>query len=452
MKFVQGIHKQAPLALINKEALENCDEVWAAVAYVTDSKTIIRPCYEKKIPLRLWARYDYTIPVRVEILEWFIGKSPLSICKLIPDIFHPKVIWWKPYGVYIGSANLTDSAWFQNFEAGVFLTEYEIEEQGIKGDLESFFNTIDDNAHLLTQEIVDELKEHQKNIFFEHESQAKKDFKKKRRLQEITSISAETERRPAQDRRQKEFIAEWEQTLQYIRDISEILIKDENRPVWVSKDAPRGVQADQFLHAYYYNKVKEGNRALHREFNEINRKNPDKALRDAIAWWACLGNAPSNEDRMINISAPLIADRLSQNTLMKLNEAQFIEVFSKVHAFRNYADRASFKSLGLDQKLPNMTSEERGEYLAKMVFNQENENGETILSVLNFLLYGGPFSDLPVRLFDVCNNPKKALNHVSLGTFGEVVGWALPDKFPPRNGRTSKALYALGYDVKIYSE
>lgn len=32
----------------------------------------------------------------------------------------------------------------------------------------------------------------------------------------------------------------------------------------------------------------------------------------------------------------------------------------------------------------------------------------------------------------------------------EVVGWARPEVAPPRNGRTSKALYALGFNVKIY--
>ena len=34
-------------------------------------------------------------------------------------------------------------------------------------------------------------------------------------------------------------------------------------------------------------------------------------------------------------------------------------------------------------------------------------------------------------------------------TLGEIVGWANPDLFPPRNMRTSKSLRALGYDVKV---
>ncbi|WP_371200120.1 phospholipase, partial [Ectothiorhodospira sp. PHS-1] len=36
-----------------------------------------------------------------------------------------------------------------------------------------------------------------------------------------------------------------------------------------------------------------------------------------------------------------------------------------------------------------------------------------------------------------------------LSSLGEIVGWARPDEFPPRNMRTSKGLRALGYNVRI---
>lgn len=41
---------------------------------------------------------------------------------------HAKVIWWRGYGVYVGSANLTSAAWYNNIEAGVFFSESEIAE------------------------------------------------------------------------------------------------------------------------------------------------------------------------------------------------------------------------------------------------------------------------------------------------------------------------------------
>lgn len=66
--------------------------------------------------------------------------------------------------------------------------------------------------------------------------------------------------------------------------------------------------------------------------------------------------------------------------------------------------------------------------------------------------HGGPFSTLPQRLYEVSFSRERSIRFAGLSTFGELVGWALPSEFPPRNGRTSKALYALGYDVKIHTE
>ena len=51
------------------------------------------------------------------------------------------------------------------------------------------------------------------------------------------------------------FVTEWFATLQILRDIAGTISRDENRPRWLPSDVPMGAQADQFLHAYYYNQV-----------------------------------------------------------------------------------------------------------------------------------------------------------------------------------------------------
>lgn len=452
MKLIKGERNRCPIDATNTKALAECDEVWAAVAYVTDDSSLIRPCYEKHIPLQLWARYDYTVPVNVSILEWFLGKSPLAVCKLVPDIFHPKVIWWRPYGAYIGSANLTRSAWGGNFEAGIVLTEDELDDHGIKPGLEQFFQEIDEAAHLLTTELVDELKALQSDPHFTDRERFRKEFDKGRRIPKLESLISVKKRSNAGQRHRQAFLREWDQTLTYIRDIAQTLSAPENRPQWVHEDVPGGVHADQFLHAYYYNKVMANHRARHREFHETNRSKPHQALADALAWWSGLPSAPSSEDSMMHEFAPLIAGHLTQDRVRELTEADFIQVFSHVHAFRNYADRASYRTLGLQQKLPEMSSEERGVYLAKRLYAEKNETGEGVLDLLAFLLYGGTPAALPERLYEVAFSRDRSIRYAGLSTFGEIVGWGMPSQFPPRNGRTSKALYALGYDVKIHTE
>jgi len=452
MKFIRGERNRSTIYALNCEALEESEEVWAAVAYVTDERTLIMPCYEKRIPLRLWARYDYTVPVNVSILDWFLGKTPLAVCKLVPDIFHPKVIWWRPFGVYIGSANLTQRAWFGNVEAGLFLAQDEIEEEGLTSELETFFGELDEAAHGLTKELVQELKQHQDDPWFANGERMRREFDSHRKLPRLENLLSVPKRSEAGERSRREFLQEWNRTLGYIRDIASTISQPGNRPPWVNSTIPAGVQADQFLHAYYYNRVMQGHTARHRQFHEQNKAKPHKALEDAIAWWRMLPSAPSSEDRMMNEWAPFIAHSLTPDRILELDEQTLVEVFAKVHAFRNYADRAKYTTLGLTKKLPEMSSEARGEYLARKLYEEITDSGGGILDLLNYLLYGGTKANLPDRLFEVSFSPAWRIRHAGLSTFGEIVGWALPNEFPPRNGRTSKALYALGYDVIIHTE
>lgn len=196
----------------------------------------------------------------------------------------------------------------------------------------------------------------------------------------------------------------------------------------------------------------QGHNARHHEFHEQNRTNPEVAVQEAMQWWSELDRPPSHEDRMINEWAPFIAQNLTEQRLGNFTEELFVQVICKVYAFRMYADRAGYVTLGLSEKLPSMTSDARGEFLARRVFKQHSANGEDICSLLRFVLYGGPSEQVPDRIFEARYDPGRNIRHVGLSTLGEITGWAMPDKYPPRNGRTSKALYALGYDVVIHTE
>jgi len=67
-------------------------------------------------------------------------------------------------------------------------------------------------------------------------------------------------------------------------------------------------------------------------------------------------------------------------------------------------------------------------------------------------MHGGPTELLPERLCQGVNDPKWKIDGLGISALGEIVGWALPEQFPPRNGRTSKALKSLGYDVTVHVE
>jgi hypothetical protein len=438
---------------LHRSAIQDAERVQAAIAYATDERPFLEICWQEKKPLLFYGRYDHTGPIAPAILDWFLSKSSQSVdyeLRLVPDIFHPKVIWWRKVGAYIGSANLTTRAWFGNFEAGVFLTEEEMEDNGMLSELDEFFAEIHVASHPLTKEITAEMKR-MATVSGTADYRIEREFDKSRQIPRLASLISVT-RVPRKERSRTEFLREWNQTLQYLRDISERLSLDENRPLWVSKDVPKGVLADQFLHAFYYNQVREGSRYPYRELYEQNRLSRELALSAAIKWWRDLKSAPSNEDIHINDWAPEVRRRLSSGNVRKMSEADFVEVCVRIHAMREHAARMGHQAFGLTHRLQRMGKDDRTKYFATWLFKQRAADGSTPCELIDFVLNGGARSETAERLFMACFDPARKLPHIGVSTLGEMVGWAMPDEFPPRNGRTSKALTALGYDVAIHSE
>ncbi len=95
---------------------------------------------------------------------------------------HCKIIWWKGYGAYIGSANLTGRAWYSNIEAGVFYDENDLYNTGLIEQLEEFFDNLSDLDSLppcieLTKEIIQEQQQLQK-LKLEQEKKEQANHKK----------------------------------------------------------------------------------------------------------------------------------------------------------------------------------------------------------------------------------------------------------------------------------
>lgn len=65
----------------------------------------------------------------------------------------------------------------------------------------------------------------------------------------------------ASNQQRDAFLQEWLTTLQTIRNIVQVVSRDQFRPKWVASDAPLSAQADQFLHAHYYQRTFDGRAA-----------------------------------------------------------------------------------------------------------------------------------------------------------------------------------------------
>jgi hypothetical protein len=433
--------------------VEQTELVEAAVAYATDAAPLLEWSWKHGIPLRFWGRFDDAVPVRVDILRSFLDRrSPNFVCKLVTHL-HAKIIWWHGVGVYIGSANLTDAAWNKNIEAGCYFDESEIIASAMDVQLTDFFRRVDEHASPLTDELFKAIEERAKELrrWDEQDRDQRKRFLASAGVKQwpgLVTVAAKT----AKDNQRKAFLDEWFATLQTLRDIGANVSKDENRPAWLPAGVSQGAQADQFLHAYYYNKVIGEDRRSHfAEKHEEHRANPGQALRDAMAWWRDLSEPPSKEDRMLFNWAPFLRDALSQDRLLGLSAADFEAICNRVWSIQDHARRVANATLNLPggtrYDMATKTKE-----LAKFLFSRRSQNGSSILEVLNHVLYEGTDEAVPSRLWEATADDAWKIEHLGLSALGELVGWALPDKFPPRNNRTSKALYSLGFPVAFHGD
>ena len=424
---------------------DNVDGVLAAIAYGNDiNEKFIKNCIENRHRLDIWMRYDHTVPVAVPLLKKLLRHHKDNVfCKLIPDYLHSKVIWWQGFGAYIGSANLTDRAWMTNIEAGLFLTDDNLHENGLIIELEQFFGGLRelDKAFNLTQEVVEEM---------EAIDAKRKDLYKlgiELRKTPVWEGPAYSAKEKAKDRQKESFRQEWHDTLTILRSIGEQLA--DNRPVWVNEDVPVEWQIDQFLHAYYYNKVGTGNSKPVEDYYQSNKHNPQSILLSTINWWKATTDAPSNEDDSLYESAPYIREHLSKDKILSVTEEELTKICFYTHATKDHVIKMKLSTLGRPD-LKSLGRPERLPLYAKWLLKQRNSKGWSVLELLKYVLYEGEDKDLWERLFTAARNPDYTIPHYGLNSIAEIVGWARPEVAPPRNGRTSKAFRALGHDVRIY--
>ena len=426
------------------------DVSWAkaAIAYGNDAGTLIEQCRSDGIRLDIWMRYDHTVPVAPSLLRKLLRYSAENIfCWLIPDVLHAKVIWWKNYGAYIGSANLTKRAWVSNIEFGVFLSEDELETGDVLTDLEGFFESLSNlsNSSPLTEEIVENqqrLKDSRSKALWKID----KDSKAERIIPVWNGPAHVSERQSTYATKRTNFVQEWQSGITALRELARKA--PSYRPVWLDDDVPATWQADQFLHAYYYNRVVEGNRHPFEKYYLQHRDNPAAATTEALEWWSELDAPPSGEDYNCHNRAPIIRQLLSREHLRNLTETDFQRVCQANHATEDHVMRTGPKKLGLTRD-PESSREQRVASFASWLWHSTNRRGNRIVELLTFVLDEGASKDFPSRLFEASYGTDRKFLHFGVNQIGELAGWARPDLYPPRNGRTSKALRALGYDVRV---
>lgn len=313
-------------------------------------------------------------------------------------------------------------------------------------ELLRFFEEVDDRARPLTKEIYQEQLRlaDRRSELSKREYGLEQQFDKDRLLPKNQGLVFVDTKRSSEKRFQK-FEQDWNDTLQVMRSIASRVSAPGAKPGWIDASVAPGVQADQFLHAYYYKQVKDGNRHPYEEFFVRNSKNPELALRDALEWWHDADFDHSFEERTIYEWSPRLRELLARDRILKLTEQEFVDAVSRVHAIRDHAIKQENEHLGLPDR--PQAGDDKVEKFGEWLWRQRSREGRTVLELLNYVVWGN--GSVSARLWNAIRSDDWAIPHIGLSSLGEIVGWARPDEFPPRNMRTSKGLRALGYNVRI---
>ncbi len=442
---INQVHLRDILPVISESV--QVDLVQAAIAYGSsasdETQDLVGHALANKLRLDLWMRYDETVPVSVPFLKRLLRHlSDNVFTQFVPDCFHAKVIWWKGYGAYIGSANHTDRGWLTNLEVGVFIDEDELVTSEMDIQLEIFFDYLRDldKTIPISSDYIAEME----RLSLINKSN---DAAKKAREHAFWEGPSFVEKKAAFDRKKEKFKTEWLDTLGVMQSIQQQL--NEYRPCWIEKTVPSAWQVDQFLHAYYYNRVGEGLKKPYEEYFSNHKANPSAALKEQFEWWKASTEAPSNEDSTFYESAPMIRDLLQRDKILLLNESELEQVFSRTHATVNHVIKIPTEVLGVPES-DHLDIPTRLGLFASLMMKARNKKGWDLRKLLHYVLYEGKDKDIWERLYHAGRDSEFTISRYGLNSIAEVVGWARPEVVPPRNGRTSKALRALGFDVKVY--
>jgi hypothetical protein len=461
MKLLYDYKTHRGFSVLIRTIPKEVRRIYAAIAF-NSSDLLINKCISDNIHLEWWGLFNADFPTSLDLVKTAISEANIKFYPF-PELFHPKVIYFEGFGLYIGSANMTNNALHNNVEAGVFLEETELNEYHKEQTIE-FFNflrgtsipaTIDDVANIenflkltvLENEKIEALKSHVQENFEECFGHL---FNLKPGVTDFGSASTDKK-----NNRKLYFLQEWREAQKYLQIVDDLILKKCHQPKWIGKNGHPTIITDQLLHAYYYSyvlKEMDEGKSIEKvnESYEKNKGNPTEAVLEAIRWWESLKTAPSSEDVHINQWGPSNKSILEKVRSGNLKFDDFLLILKQNHAAGTHARQITNKFFGLPEDFQT-DREGRIEIYAKWLFNQKSKQGLNIHDVIRYILFEDSIL-LEERIYNAIYDEKYRIEHFGKSIIGELVGWGRPDKTHLRNNRVNKALRCLGYDVRLFSE
>lgn len=344
--------------------------------------------------LRFYGRYDTSLPVALPVVEWFLDNNWRKTVtgSLVPDFYHPKVIWWKGRGAYIGSANLSHRAWHQNIEIGTFIDEVDLQASGMLEDLELIFNEIAARAYPIDSDLRNKMKALAGAIKKNRDAQSEFENEFEKHRWKPKGKPFESGKNSDQDKRLISLQRKRASAIVCMRRLGTLL--EANRPFWMPASTPLVLQVDQFLYAYG-EQFPPNKRRAPTEVMAANGIRHEAALAEAVAWWVAGNYRYQKLQRQVDQIYQLVSTTFARHRVANLTKAEFIAAFTEIHAVGERARNRSNEDLGFKGLKPKQP--ERLTRHAELIWNTRSEGGKSVLQLLEFVLWLDGAAPLDVR-------------------------------------------------------
>lgn len=425
----------------------------ASIAY-NSCPNLLDQCIKKMINLEWWGLFNEEMSTDVKLIEKALSSTYITFYS-ITNNFHSKLIYFHDYGLYIGSHNMTEKAFKQNIECGVFFYENEITEKQHK-QLKEYFSFLRNNSKKFIKEDQIKIKLYSEKISgIDDETTSLKNKKKNIFLSSfpelksfVPKILLKYEKKIEISEEEKRFSQEWRNAHQILDKIEAALFINP-LPDFVKSNASRSSILDQVLYLYYETNTKhKGNntKELIEEMFLKNRNRHNEAIQEAIDLW---NKRMPNNGCLIRINDWGFKN-LELLEILKsrdLTKEEFKILFSQNNVLIQYSSRFPNEELGKPKEL-SMTVEEKIPLICDYFYIQKSQENLPIQDVLRYLLFDDSV-ETETRVYNLINNPKYKIHRLSKSMIGELLGWGRPDITHLRNDSTNRALRCLGFDIEI---
>jgi hypothetical protein len=422
----------------------------AAVAYARWIDPLVTLARDAKAPFALFTLIDGDFPAPA-IIDRFLNAPIGWELRLTRDYFHAKVIWLEGVGAYVGSANLTEKAWWQNVECGVWFDQADLDGEPMGLELSEFFRHLEDGGRFVRaqREHLDALRKLAAQSRLVDQMQAELVRQTSAALAGVPGAAPPKRDSNVDSRDQTRiaFVLEWDNSLTLLRKLA-AKVREVEWPAWVDRNQDPAIVQDQVTEYWWdthCRRSSEGSAEMMMlVYHDRHAHNPEAAVDEMITEWTRF--VGSEKWRAFLNVAP-IENRalLTPQAIAVMGKTELTQIITNTHAAREHSRQMLKSELGDEGKIS--TQEERCALFADYLLAATTAmKGRGVREVLQYVIWGDKVeASVAERIWRGAFDPAWKLRHLGLSILGELVGYARPDKYPPRNTRVSKTLTALGF-------